>query len=428
MTRPALAQLDRCNKCGFCLPTCPTYVRLELEPASPRGRLAIAEEVAAGRQAVDEYVAEQMYLCLGCRACETACPSGVEFGVVLQDMRHQLDLAGVAAPGHQGLPTLLLEQVITQPPRLRSLGRLFRWYQRSGLQVWVRRTGLLRRAFPALAALEAGLPTEATTTPAAPPNTEQADVAFFRGCIMDVLYRDTNNRSVHVLERLGHSVTCPPGEVCCGALHAHAGRLDEARTLARRNVEAFEATGALAYVNAAGGCGAFLGEYGHLLADDPEWAQRAAEFSRRMRDFSVAVTQSPGWPDLASTPGGGAMRVTYQASCDLRHGQKVSAEPREILGAIGGYVELPGADTCCGSAGLYSLSHRGMSSRVLGDKIAVVADLAPDIIVTTNPGCRMQIQAGVAQAGLGERMTVVHLADLLYAVLEGRMPERNDGA
>ena len=398
LSSAALRELDRCNKCGFCLPTCPTYVRLELEPASPRGRLAIAEEVAAGRQSLDPYVAEQMYLCLGCRACETACPSGVQFGIVLEDMRGELQRAGVPAPGHDGMADFVLDHVITHPGRLRWLRRLLRWYQRA-VQPWLRRAKLLPRK---LASLESGIPgydeAPAVTNDPAP------DVAFFRGCLMDVLYEATNNRSVHVLKAMGHRVACPAGEVCCGALHGHAGRLDEARALARQNIAAFEATGADMYVNAAGGCGAFMQGYGHLLEDDPEWAEKARKFSHNMVDLSVAAH------DLKVTATGVA--VTLQDSCHLRHGQKVAREPRDLLKRLGRLAELPGADTCCGSAGLYSLTHRAMSSRVLADKMAAVADIAADVLVTANPGCQMQMQAGVAQAGLNVK--VVHLADLLY--------------
>jgi len=449
----ALRQLDHCNKCGFCLPACPTFIETGLEMASPRGRLAIAEEVMAGRMPLSDYVAQHMYLCLGCRACEVACPSGVEYDRVLMDTRHLLNRAGIEAPGSRGLPRFLLNTV-ADPDRLRLLKAAVRAAEALGLRSLARRPAI-RRLLPArLRDLESMLPDQAeqvralkapqtpnggsaagtgsaATAPAAEAaagtaaaSTPAVTVAFFPGCVQEALFQGTNARTVRVLEHFGARVVPAPGFGCCGALHGHSGDLHRARELARRNIEAFERSGARYLVNNAGGCGAFLKEYPRLFEDDPDWLPRAEAFAARVRDASEMLLElpgPPGWQGVRPTSGGPAagsgprLVVTYQDSCHLRNVQRVWRQPRDILSRLPGvrYVELPGADQCCGSAGIYNVTHPDMSLAILDRKMDGVKAVNPDVIVVANPGCQMQMLLGVDRHGLGGKVRVMHLIDLV---------------
>ncbi|BAS26208.1 glycolate oxidase [Limnochorda pilosa] len=465
-----LDQLNRCNKCGFCLPACPTYVHLGREPASPRGRLAMVEEVLEGHMEPGWAVGDQMDLCLGCRACESACPSGVQFGQVLEAARAAVAARGEWAPENSGLRRLLLEKLVTHPRRL-ALGASLLWlYQASGLRRLVRALGLLRLLPKHLGDLEPMLPRvpapwarppRARPAPGEPPLTpgalgpegERPQAALFLGCLQDALFPSTNARIGQALQAMGVTVETPTGQGCCGALHAHAGRPEEARRLARANIEAFERSGARWIVNGAGGCGAMLKEYPHLLEEDPEWRPRAEAFSRRARDVSELLVElgarrvlrqglqdgEAGGPQEAGRPpaepsaegdrsrGPGAaskrpLRVTYQDSCHLRHGQGVWREPRELLRSLPGveYVELPGADRCCGSAGTYTFTRPEMSLLLLDEKMEAVRRTGADVVVTANPGCFMQMQLGVERAGLSDRVRVAHVADLVAETLGGK--------
>lgn len=423
----ALRQLDHCNKCGFCLPACPTFLETGLEMASPRGRLAIAEEVVAGRMPLSDYVALHMDLCLGCRACEVACPSGVEFERVLTDTRVLLNQARIPPAGSPRLRRLLLGTVV-RPWLLRLLRIAVRAYQALGLRA-LSQHPTLRRLLPArLRSLDAMLPDQAEQVRALLPPTRKSTpqassgtvaVVFFPGCIQDALFAGTNARTVRVLEHFGARVGPAAGFGCCGALHGHAGNREAAKALARRNIEAFERSGAKYLVNNAGGCGAFLKEYPRLFEDEPEWLPRAESFAARVLDASELLLKlpgPPGWPG-GETGAGTESRivVTYQDSCHLRNVQRVWGEPRSILRRLPGvdYVELPGADQCCGSAGIYNVAHPAMSQAILDRKMASVKDVNPDVIVVTNPGCQMQMLLGVEHHGLGAKVRVVHLIDLV---------------
>ena len=417
---PALdiALLDQCIHCGFCIQACPTYRDLGVETASPRGRLAMMKAVAQGQLAPDDGFAAEMDLCLGCRACESACPSGVQYGLALEQARA---LAARTAPPplfKRLTLRLAFRRLLPHAGRLRLLVALLGSAQRTGLLRLVARLlpGRWREQVLALPpAPGAATRRELAAALVEGPATGGPRVGLFRGCIQDALFAGTNAATVRLLQATGCGVTAPPqagggAQTCCGALAAHGGDREYARALARRNIAAF--AGYDLVVNNAGGCGAILKEYGHLLRDDPVWAPRAADFAARVRDISEVLAER-GLPVLGPL----AQRVTYQDSCHLHHSQRVRQQPRRLLQAVPGlrYVELKDADRCCGSAGIYNLTHPEMAGRVLAEKMDNAAATEAEVIVTSNPGCLLQLRLGLQRAGLADAVQVMHLADLLDA-------------
>jgi len=419
--------LDQCIHCGFCIQACPTYRELGVETASPRGRLQMMKAVAEGQLAPDAGFADEMNLCLGCRACESACPSGVHYGQALEQARA---LAAQTAPPHLARRLTLrlaFRWLLPHGGRLRAGVALLRLAQRTGLlrpvaallpRHWREMTAALP---PAPGRAEHRQVSAALAAAAQPAAAEGPTVGFFRGCIQDALFAGTNAATAHLLRAAGCRVVAPPphgagpagaAQTCCGALAAHGGDREYARELARRNIAAFEALGCDYVVNNAGGCGAMLREYGHLLHDDPAWAERAARFAAGVRDVSELLA-SQGLPALGPLP----WRVTYQDSCHLHHGQRVKSQPRQLLQQVPGltYVELKNADRCCGSAGIYNLTHPEMAGALLDEKMENATATQAEVIVTSNPGCLLQMRLGVQRAGLADRVRVLHLVDLLEA-------------
>ncbi|MDR7537926.1 MAG: heterodisulfide reductase-related iron-sulfur binding cluster [Armatimonadota bacterium] len=399
--------MRQCIHCGLCLQACPTYAVLGTEADSPRGRIALMRAVAEGRIPPRGAFARHIALCLACRACETACPSGVQYGALVETSRALL--AQAAPLGARALRRLVLEHLLARVDRLRLLARLAGLYQASGLQRLVRGLGLLSGR---LAALEALLPpqvTPAAQTATAASGAFRGSVAFFHGCVQEAFLPQINRATVRVLVRNGFEVCIPPRQTCCGAPALHLGEEEVARRLARRNIDAFAADGAVAIVNNAGGCGAALKEYGRLLADDPAYAQRAREFASRVRDFSEFLVAHLHVPPAGEV----RARAVYVDSCHLRHVQKVVRPPRDLLRIVPGIelVELQTPDHCCGSAGVYNILQPVAARTVLEAKMADLARVAPQLVVTTNTGCHLQLLVGVGRAGLQAR--VVHLAELL---------------
>jgi glycolate oxidase iron-sulfur subunit len=445
----ALAAEERkllaCVHCGLCLEACPTYVHTGDENDSPRGRIYLMRAVEEGRLALDSHTfARHIDRCLGCRACESACPAGVEYGQLLEAAR-----ADIADGGHKTGWTsralrLALRHVWSRPARLRlafKLARLMRDSRLPQLLLASKLTKLLpSRVELALALLDSSRPSRpreegahardagaadgggvkssegGTHAPRA--RDEEADgrsstALLFEGCVTEGLFARVNRATARVLAANGCGVSAPHGQVCCGALHAHAGDLEGARRLARRNVDAFESEGgAAAVVTNAGGCGAMLASYAHLLAGDAEYAARARDFGARVRDVSQQLAAS-GVRRAGATLDDGAAAVTYDASCHLLHGQKAATEPLRVLGAVGGVrlVPLEGADVCCGGAGVYNLLETSLASRVLAEKLGRVRETGAEVLATGNPGCHMQLGAGARLAGLALR--VVHPVELL---------------
>lgn len=426
----------QCIRCGMCLPHCPTYAVLGIEQDSPRGRIALIKAVSDGRlEVTDPDFYTHMYRCLDCRACETACPAGVRFGYLMETTRGQIEQARSGrAPADPAAPrrvdggerpstketltrSLVLGQLFTAPGRLNVAGGLMRLYQQTGAQSLARRTGILK--LMGLDKTEALLPTLSdrfytptgeerrsfrSASPAAP------RVALFAGCVQRLMFADVNRATERVLLRNGCAVVAPTGQTCCGAIHAHTGERDEARAMARRNIDAFDLDRLDAIIINAAGCGAMLKEYAELLHDDPLYADRAKAFVAKVKDVHEFLADLPLDPPTAAPR---PMRVTYQDACHLAHAQRIKAAPRAVLQAIPGVelVEMPQADWCCGSAGIYNLTQPELSAAILDGKMDNVATTHAEVLAAPNPGCLLQLQSGVRQRGL--TMRVAHPIELL---------------
>jgi len=412
---PRPEDISRCVHCGFCLNFCPTYVALGLETESPRGRIHLIDALSQGRIQPKRSVLEHLDLCLGCRACEATCPSGVHYGRIIEGARAQVVATG-RHPLSWRLRSLVLRWTLPHPRRLRLLALLLRFYQRSGLQSLVRWTRLLRLLPFGLYHMEQLLPPVAgrffapASTSANPDAGDGARrVALLTGCVMPFLYPQTHEATVRVLERHGYRVVAPEEQVCCGALFVHGGDRQTARRLARRNIDIFLAADVEAVITNAAGCGSTLKEYGDLLADDPEYAEKATHFSSLVKDITEFLVELPFEEGLGRLE----RRVTYQDSCHLAHAQRITAPPRRLLKAVPGLelVEMENSDRCCGSAGIYNVTQREMSSRLLADKMKAVAATGASTVVTANPGCMLQVEAGLRLHRL--QGTVAHVVDVL---------------
>jgi glycolate oxidase iron-sulfur subunit len=390
--------LATCISCGLCLNDCPTYRVLGDEADSPRGRIQLIRTLVATDAQPTAELAGHLDACLVCRACETACPSLVPFGRIMEGAREVLQ-----ERRREGLvrrtATRLGLATIAYRHRLARATALTDAYARSPL------AGLVGRFGPRALAWASSLAPKREGKAYVPVEREGADVCFFAGCVMRESFGDTERATVRVLERSGHRVSAPVEQVCCGALHAHAGDGDGARELARFNLDAFAGSDAPIVVNAAG-CGAHLKAYGDVLAEDPAWAERGRRFASRVRDLSEIAKPAAG---KSVRP----LRVVYQDACHLAHGQKIRQQPRALLRAVEGVtlVEIADAERCCGSAGIYNLTHADISQTLQRDKVARILDARPDVVVSANPGCILQVAAGLKAAG--SDVKVVHLARFL---------------
>ncbi len=412
----AVPGIDTCVHCGFCLQACPTYVTLQDENDSPRGRILLMRALAEGDIAPDDpSLATHIDRCLGCRACETACPSGVPYG-------HLLELTRATINEYRPIPFVarFILAVFAREWMLRPALLLSRVFRATGLPaLFASLPGTLGFAMAMLASTRPQRRVASYKT--AQPATRDA-TAILTGCVMEGLFTDTNRATERVLGVNGYPVTSAPGQGCCGALHAHAGDLETARTLARRNIAAFERAGAAVIAVNAAGCGAMMKEYGHLLHDDPAWAARATALSARVRDISELLA--------AAGPARGAalpLRVTYDAPCHLLHAQRVVSPPLAVLHAIPELVLLPltDSDQCCGSAGIYNLVEPATSDAVLVPKLAHIGATGAALVVTGNPGCMMQIGAGLRREG--SSMRAVHPVDLLDRSYARQHAEAHNG-
>jgi len=402
--------IARCVHCGLCLPTCPTFSELGVEMDSPRGRIRLMKNVQDERLSADSAAfADHMAKCLDCRACETACPSGVSFGKLMEAARSQVVAARRPGPLQALLRRAVFRGLIPSPARLALFAKFGHLSKRLGLRRVLRLVGMRR-----LAELLDLVPDRAPSggeLPAryAAQGAKRGTVALFTGCVMRAAFADTNAATARVLARNGIEVVVPAAQTCCGALHAHAGERGDARTLAKRNIEVLEGLAVDAFIVNAAGCGANLKEYGWLLRTEPEWAERGEHFSARVKDASEYLAEV----GLRETPGPLRLTAAYDDPCHLIHGQRISAQPRSLLAAIPGLtlVPLAEADWCCGSAGTYNVTQPALAARLGHRKAQHVLRSGAETVITANPGCQMQIEAALRREGAS--IPVVHLMDVL---------------
>lgn len=404
----ALPGINQCVHCGFCLQACPTYLTLEDENESPRGRIFLMRSLLEGTISPnDESVHAHIDRCLGCRACEPACPSGVPYGHLLEATRATLRES--KSPPFIARMILL---VFSHPLLMRMAMFGSRLLAATPIPTLLARTKG-RMGFGMAMLASSGSPLERDPYQTANTGTRGA-TSVLLGCVMEGLFTDTNRATERVLRRNGYKTVDAKGQGCCGALHAHAGDLESARKLARRNIAAFERSGSEYIAVNASGCGAMMKEYGHLLRDEPEWSERAQTVSAKVRDISELLAS------VGPIPGGALpLRVTYDAPCHLVHAQRVVNQPLSVLAAIPSLELIPLRDSenCCGSAGIYNLIEPETSDAVLSPKLANIAETRAAYVTTGNPGCLMQIGAGLLRNGSKTR--VIHPVDLLDASYAG---------
>ena len=410
--------LRTCIHCGLCLSSCPTYRELGTEMDSPRGRLYLMRAMHEGRLEADSpdglnsEAVRHLDLCLGCRACETVCPSGVKYGKVLEASRTEIARVrcehGIEP---SGIAKFLMNTVIPGRGWLNTGARVVRVSKALGLEALTVKIG--PESLAALAAKSPdiqGSPFSSSAKRVYPAVGEmRGRIAFFTGCVMDALMGDIHRDTVRVLNQQGVEVLVVPKQTCCGALHIHAGEAETARDLARRNLQALGDVTYDAFINNSAGCGAHIRTWGHLLQDDPEWAETAADVSARTQDVSRYLVNL----GLLPPPKPVKMRVAYDAPCHLHHAQRETSAPLEMLATVAelDVFELDGCDACCGAAGLYSVTQPEMAERVFEHKIRAITRQKPEAITTGNPGCIMQFQQGLRHAGL--HIPVLHPMQLM---------------
>ena len=410
--------VQQCMHCGLCLPTCPTYDATKLERNSPRGRIALMRAIADARLDVTKAFGDEMYFCLGCLACQTACPAGVNYAELFEHARAEIEEKHVLAnPKRDFIRGFTVSWLFMDLRRLELLGKALRLYQQLGLQMALRQTGLMRLMPRRLQELEAMTPTVcdkfsaeliAPLTPAA--GAKKYRVAMLTGCAQDLTFSDVNRDTVEVLAQNCCEVITPAEQSCCGSLHAHNGEWTLAQQLARRNIDQFPPEQFDAIITNAGGCGSHLKHYAKLLADDPVYHKRAKLWDAKVKDIHEWLAQ------ITIRNPKSEIRdqvVTYHESCHLTHGQKVVSQPRELLKAIPGLklVELPEANWCCGSAGIYNLTQPEMAGQLLDRKIKHIKSTGATAVATGNPGCLLQLINGAAKEGL--KLRVAHPITLL---------------
>jgi glycolate oxidase iron-sulfur subunit len=421
--KPEYDDYSRCVHCGLCANNCPTYRLWGQEADSPRGRIRQMALVDQGRLELGEAFVTHIDRCLNCRNCETVCPSGVEYGKILELARAQIEQKYKRPFVSRVLRDLVYRRLLPYPRRIAAAARMLKIYQRSGLATLARATGLLRllglqdreKLLPPIDS-EFFFRELGKTFPAR--GERRARVAFFAGCVAQVTFSELNRATIRVLQANGCEVVVPVAQVCCGALAAHAGVRDVARDLARRNFDAFLAEDFDAIITNAAGCGSTLKEYAHLFATTDAAHARAQQFAAKMRDVTEFLVDLGLSAPLRSLP----LRVTYQDSCHLVHGQKIREAPRDLLRAIPGieFVEMPLSEQCCGSAGVYNVTQTEAALEILDRKMDCVKQTKAVVIATANPGCILQLRAGAAIHKTGQE--VLHVVELLDRALPQTKP------
>jgi glycolate oxidase iron-sulfur subunit len=414
---PETALIDDCVHCGFCLPACPTYVLWGEEMDSPRGRIYMMKKSAQGEAPLDQRFRLHMDNCLGCMACMTACPSGVQYNKLIEDTRAQVE-RNIPRSTADGLFRKLLFATFPHANRLRLLAGPMLVYQRSGMQKMLRATGLLRLLPQRLAQMESLLPRVPTGflqgLPArvSPVSETRRRVGMLSGCVQQVFFQHVNQATARVLAAEGCEVIIPQAQQCCGALMLHSGLDEDASALARTMIAAFEAANVDTIVINAAGCGSTMKEYGHLLREDPAWAARAAAFSAKCKDIAEILCELPARAPRHPLP----MRVAYHDACHLRHAQAIHAEPRRLLASIPGLdvAEIEEASLCCGSAGVYNLLHPEPANQLGDRKVENLIATKAEAVISANPGCLLQLMSSLRRRGLAA-MPAFHMVELLDA-------------
>jgi glycolate oxidase iron-sulfur subunit len=423
-TVPDRAHLDRvigtCLHCGLCLPTCPTYELTLDERSSPRGRIRLIRSVLDGSLAPGRAFADEMNFCLDCRACESACPAGVRYGELVGHARSIVREKGLEPFAVRLRKFVLLKWIFGSGTTFAAFAALMRSYRKSGLREAVERSGLLtllpaavRRTILALpdVADDPYLATAPEFVPAA--GMRKGRAALLTGCVMNVSFPEIHRQTADLLSRQGYDVVIPRGQFCCGSLHAHNGDPGHAARLAAALLDAFPADVDVVVANSAG-CGAFMKEYGRFFSGDPANSARAAAFAGKVADVSELLAPVASAPGEGGRDGAGPALVTYHDACHLVHAQGISREPRALIASVPGteFVELANASRCCGSAGIYNLLRPDDSDELLRRKVDTILASGAGIVVTGNPGCHLQIERGLREAG--SRVEVVHPVTLLW--------------
>lgn len=418
---PEKSLLSDCVHCGFCLPACPTYVLWGEEMDSPRGRIYMMQKAGEGNAALDQRFRQHMDNCLGCMACMTACPSGVQYSKLIEDARAQVE-RNIPRTMEDSLFRKMLFATFPHPARLRMLAAPLFLYQRSGLQGLVRASGLLKAVPKRFAAMESLLPTVpslfASRVPAriAPVAAPRLRVGMLTGCVQQVFFSHVNAATARVLAAEGCEVIVPQDQPCCGALMVHSGLEDQAAAMARAIIEIFEKAEVDTIVINAAGCGSTMKEYGHLLRDDPQWVERARAFSAKCKDITEILCELV--PIAARNPL--PMRIAYHDACHLRHAQGIYQQPRELLAGVPGLdvAEIAEASLCCGSAGVYNLLQPEPAQELGDRKVTHLLATQSEAVVSANPGCLLQIMSGLRRRG-EKTMPAFHMVELLDASIRG---------
>lgn len=409
--------VQQCMHCGLCLPTCPTYDITKLERHSPRGRIALMRAIADDELDATTTFGDEMYYCLGCLACMSACPAGVNYAELFEHARAEVEEKRLLAnPVRSAIRQFTIAWLFTDLRRLQWAGLVLRLYQKLGLQALIRGLGLTRLLPRRLREMEAMTPTvcDAFSAELIPehsvPEQKKHRVAMLAGCVQDLIYSDVNRDTVEVLVRNGCEVHSPPEQNCCGSLHAHNGEWSLAQEMARRNIDQFPPSDYDAIITNAGGCGSHLKHYADLLKDDPHYREAAHDWDHKVKDIHEWLAEIG-----CATPAGEqpARKVTYHESCHLKHGQKIANQPRTLLHAIPNLelIDLPESDWCCGSAGVYNLTQPETADQLQTRKIGHIRSTGADIVATGNPGCMLQLFNGANKEGL--ELRVVHPITLL---------------
>jgi glycolate oxidase iron-sulfur subunit len=400
----------------MCLAVCPTYDMTKNERSSPRGRIKLIKSVARGEMEITNLFAEEMNFCLDCQACETACPAGVKYGSMVEAARVEVDNTSYRSSLYKFIKRFLLKTVVGSRTNLKFFSRLLRIYQNSFIRKLLHKSGMMKIFSANLEEIDKLSPTvskkfsdEIIPEITIPKGEVKYKTAFLSGCLMNVMFAEINKDTVNVLQNCSCEVFTPKDQVCCGSLQAHNGDFDTAKRLAKHTIDVFERQKFEYMISNSAGCGAFMKEYGHILADDVEYSERARQFSNRVKDISEFLTETNIPLNMKSL----AESITYHDACHLAHTQKITEQPRKILKAIPGvnYNELEEASWCCGSAGIYNIVHYKDSMVILERKMENIRKTNAKVVVTGNPGCLAQLRYGAKRFGVN--VEVVHPVSLI---------------